>query len=104
MRGGVPYPILSLPSLLRHQGRLPWGGPPYTPKTWGSPIEVTMIGNHVVTPIFPTCLGLLESIDCEITFLAPLSGNINSIFLKRHIFDKPFPQSLLIYKLTWKLH
>jgi hypothetical protein len=47
-----------------------------------------------VTPISPTCLGIWTSTDCAITFLAPLSGGFESVFLNDTSLVSCFPKPL----------
>jgi hypothetical protein len=53
-----------------------------------------MIGHPIVTPISITCLGIWASTNCAITFLAPLSGKIELVFLNDtslvSLSSKPF--------------
>jgi hypothetical protein len=51
-----------------------------------------------VMPISLTGLGIWASIDYVITFFALFLGSIESIFLERQFFDKPFSQSLSLLK------
>ena len=92
MRGGFSC-ILSLVIIpLGHRGRLPWGNLDILLNRKGFPIKVTMIGHPLLCQYcihFPWDLGKYRL--CN-NILAPLSGNIESIFLERHFLVSLYPK------------